>query len=135
MVDGRLDIVGGQQGQDDARLSSVGCLGLRPRPRHWSSEAALPFGRSHIGSATFAQDGRILVVGGEVKTSGGVFHAISDVVAYDPAANTWTALTPLPQIRRSGIALPLSGHRFLYSDGDPGPGATYDGDRIATPTG
>jgi len=59
----------------------------------WTQVASLPAGYSPeaFASATLA-DGRVLIEGGEYNF--GQFVLTSLGAVYDPAANTWTALTP-----------------------------------------
>lgn len=69
-------------------------------PDAWQDVAPLPAAVSHVGASTVVTGGRIVVLGGER----GDGKWISEVIAYDPTANTWTRLTDLPGRRFSGVA-------------------------------
>jgi N-acetylneuraminic acid mutarotase len=73
----------------------------------------MPFGRSHIASATIVVNGRIVTLGGETTFQ----NAVNNVTAYDPGTNTWTDLTGLPASRASGVAGYINGN-FYYTTGD-----------------
>ena len=81
----------------------------------WTSRAAIPTARSEIAAATWAMpDGRILVVGGSVA---GVLPS-SDVFIYDPAADAWSTLPPLPARRKGAVAARI-GPRIVVTTGSP----------------
>jgi hypothetical protein len=60
-------------------------------------------------------NGKIVVEGGE----GPGRVPLRNVEQYDPAANKWTALSPLPAGRSSGIGVSL-GDRLFYTSGYSG---------------
>jgi hypothetical protein len=90
----------------------------------WTALASLPRARSHIAASTFVMNGRIIVVGGE--TAHGV--GIPDVTAYDPVANTWSELSPLPSERQSPVAGVING--TIYSTTGSYTTATYKGSPV-----
>ena len=67
-------------------------------------------------------DDRIIVIGG-MNIQGG---SIRDVTAYDPISNSWTALTPLPTARHSGVA-GSTGNKIFYAGGNGFKTTTYQG--------
>lgn len=131
VFDGRIYTVGGQHGHDGKAVFSGVVQVYDPVTNSWPSVASplppLPLPRSHTASATFVMDGRIVVAGGQYRNANGTIVATSAVHAFDPLGKTWTALTPLPLARQSGVAGPLAQHRWLYTGG-----ATRDG-WLATP--
>src|SRR5207247_6121551 len=90
VLGGMIYSIGGQQGQDDLAIQRADVQVYDPFLDAWSARAPLPLARSHITSATFVRDGKILVLGG-LKQGNVVLNTVS---SYDPAANAWTSLTP-----------------------------------------
>lgn len=90
-------------GSDAARQDAAThwSLALDTPGASWVERAPLPAARNHLGGA--ALDGRVYAVGGQTgQDRASVFRR--DVDAYDPAANAWTTVTPLPDPARSHIA-------------------------------
>ena len=81
----------------------------------------MPKAISHISSATFVLGGRIVVAGGETAHN----RAAADVLAYDPATDTWAALNNLPAARFSGVAAAIGD--LAYFTGGSGQTTTYRG--------
>jgi N-acetylneuraminic acid mutarotase len=108
VVNGKIYAVGGQIGTDDATGNQSSVYAFDPSTNTWTAVASLPKVRSHIGGATFAFDGKIVVAGG--ITAGGSFgQSLNDVTIYDPVTNKWSVMTALPQIRHSISATVVSG--------------------------
>ncbi|MBC8120264.1 MAG: FG-GAP repeat protein [Gemmatimonadaceae bacterium] len=98
---GKIFAVGGQYDVDEDLTSlSIVHVWNPAVPDTWTRVADLPAPRSHISSSTFVMDERIVIAGGEEAHR----ESVRDVSAYDPWSNTWTALTPLPGARYSGVA-------------------------------
>lgn len=72
-----------------------------PKTDGWTSAAPLPRPRS-AGAFTML-NGLIIYAGGECKPGGQPFsaNAFDDVTAYDPKAEAWETLTPLPMGRHA----------------------------------
>ena len=67
----------------------------------WTPRAPIPSARSKIGASTVAlADGRILVVGGSLPD----IVPSDDVFLYDPVADAWSSLPPLPEKRKGAVA-------------------------------
>jgi len=123
-LSGKLYAIGGQRGQDANAVYQNTVHVYNPATNAWTAVESLPRGRSHIGAATFVMNGRIIVAGGEIAHGSG--GTVSDVTAYkpsadpsNPAADSWTSLTPLPAARNSGVAGSIGGQLF-YTTGAPG---------------
>jgi len=81
----------------------------------WIPRAPIPGARSEIAAATTTlADGRILVVGGSLP---GITPS-PNVLVYDPAANAWATLTPLPQPRKGAVARQI-GNLIVVATGSP----------------
>lgn len=113
VLDGKIYAVGGQHGHDAQLTTQNDVHAYDPVTDAWAQRADLPKSLGHISSATFAMDGRVVVLGGE--TANGVYTA--DTYAYDPATNAWTALTPLPSPRHSGVANAIDGVMYYATGG------------------
>jgi N-acetylneuraminic acid mutarotase len=111
-LNGTIYAVGGQQGQDAAAVYRADVDRWDAATASWKSAAPLPSARSHISGATFAMNGRIIVLGGETSYQ----FSTSQALAYDPVADSWTQLTPLPVAIHSGVAGDLSGTLY-YTTG------------------
>lgn len=113
---GKLYAIGGQRGQNRDLVAQTSVHMWNPATDTWTEVKPLPRPRSHIGSATFVMNGRIIVAGGEIMHT----KSVSDVTAYNPLSNSWTELTPLPQPRHSGVAGDINGQIFYATGNDKG---------------
>jgi N-acetylneuraminic acid mutarotase len=112
VLGGKIYYIGGQRGHDHNLATQTDVHVFDPATGGWTKVQGMPRGRGHISASVFVHDNRIFVLGGEV-THG---TPVRDVTAYDPAANTWTAYTPLPLARSSGVAGAI-GNTLYYSTG------------------
>ena len=71
----------------------------------WTTSGAMAKTRLYFSSQVLA-DGRVFVAGGEYGTGGNFMEV------YDPATNTWAAMTKLPATRFSGVGAAIDG--FIY---------------------
>lgn len=118
VLGGKIYAVGGQHRFDGESVMRGTLQVYDPQTDRWQVRAPLPTPRSHITSSTFVLGGRLVVAGGEKGTSvPWQFENTAEVSAYDPATDRWSALTPLPEPRRSGIAGALPAGRWIYSGG------------------
>jgi N-acetylneuraminic acid mutarotase len=112
VLDGKLYAIGGQRGQNHAGTQASVHVWDPAKPNTWTAVASLPRARSHISAATFVMGDQIVVIGG-LSAQG---RDVSDVTAYNPITKTWTALTPLPAARSSGVAGSI-GNQIFYTTG------------------
>jgi N-acetylneuraminic acid mutarotase len=68
----------------------------------WTEVAPLPTPRSHFEQSTLVRDGRLVVLGGRDLPGGR--ESLSDVTEYDPVADRWLALPPMPRSLHSPSA-------------------------------
>jgi N-acetylneuraminic acid mutarotase len=111
-LNGKIYSIGGQVGIDDNGVHADVLVWDPLHPDSWVPKAPLPTGRGHIAGGTFVAEGRIVVMGGINEA----FGTLTDVLAYDPSANSWSASTPLPAARQSGIGGFVDG-KIVYSGG------------------
>lgn len=113
VIDGKIYAIGGQHGHNQSLVTQDSVHVWDPaNPNTWTAVASMPKALSHIAGTTFVMDNQIIVAGGEI----GHGKSMSDVTAYDPVSNSWTALTPLPAARHSGVAGSI-GNQIFYTGG------------------
>jgi N-acetylneuraminic acid mutarotase len=69
----------------------------------WTEVAPLPTSRSHFEQSTLGRNGRLVILGGRDLPGGR--ESISDVTEYDPVADRWLALPPMPRPLHSPSAV------------------------------
>ncbi len=109
VLNGKIYAIGGQTDHDGALTTYADVHTYDPAADAWSAVQSLPKGLSHISNSSFALDGRIIVVGGEVNH----LDAVRDVFAYDPAADEWTSLTDLPTPLQSMVSGAMNGNIYV----------------------
>ncbi|HXE55644.1 MAG TPA: kelch repeat-containing protein, partial [Tepidisphaeraceae bacterium] len=107
---GKIYLIGGQAGSDDARPASDVLAWDPAQPDHWTAVANLPQPRSHAAAVTL--NGRLVVLAG--GTTGDT--PLSSVISYDPATNTWSPMTSLPVARLAPTAAIADG-RLIFVGG------------------
>lgn len=107
--------VAGRHGWDEVRGDDPALDAFDPATGSWQARAPMPLERSEIGSATLVlSDGRLLVVGGSIPGK----LPSADVLVYDPRADVWSALAPLPEPRK-GVAAARVGSKVVVTTGSP----------------
>jgi N-acetylneuraminic acid mutarotase len=94
-VSGKLYYFGGNGLDRTLDSSDTWMLDVANGATSWVSLAAMPNARDHVGFAVIG--GQIYAVGGEHSTDSSTAQA--DLDRYDPVANTWTVLAPMPFAR------------------------------------
>jgi N-acetylneuraminic acid mutarotase len=112
-LNGSIYVIGGQTGQDAALTAHGSLYRYNASNDTWTTLASMSTPRSHISDATFVYQGRIVVLAGQNAYE----SALSSNTAYDPATNSWTALTSLPAARFSGAGKLLANGTIVYSGG------------------
>ena len=115
-VNGKIYVIGGRVAQPFITVASNLDIveEYDPSTDQWGAQKArMPTARSGGGFATY--NGRIYVAGGEVQTPQflGAFRALE---IYDPAANVWATLPPMP-LPRHGVATAFLGNRLHLVSG------------------
>ena len=112
-VNGKLYVIGGW-GEGKARGANYE---YDPATDRWTKKKSMPRPAHHAALA--AANGRIYVIGGFVapeKTQipvGGAWEPIDDVWEYDPPADSWKSLAPLPGKRGSAVAVEVGGKIYV----------------------
>ena len=118
ILSGRIHAIGGRvEGEMELTTHEI----FDPATNTWITGPALPTGRS--GIAVVALDGRAYVFGGETVTasSGKTFN---EAERFDPAANRWERLPPMPTARH-GLGAATVGDAIYVISGGPEPGFAF----------
>ena len=108
-VNGRLYVMGGW---DDGKAGGVN-YEYDPATDKWTKKQSMPRPAHHAALA--AANGKIYVMGGFVPAAdtalplGAAWQPIDNAWQYDPVADTWKSLPPLPTKRGSAVAVEAAG--------------------------
>jgi len=114
VINHKVLAIGGQHGHD-------GCGGGRdvalvhefnPATMEWQRRADLPMPQSHSEPATFAYEGFIYTIGGEVGNG-------TAVLRYDPQADSWQQILQLPEKLIAPAARIVNGELVVAGGGAP----------------
>ncbi|CAM6108965.1 unnamed protein product [Calypogeia fissa] len=115
-MDGKIYILGGLEW--GVCTGDVFVLDVARGRRLWKQCASMKTRRKHFGCSAF--DGKIYVFGGhgEGHNCSGVKSPVAhvDSEVYDPEADAWTAISPMPSWR-SGHKVGIMGKELLVSNG------------------
>lgn len=115
VLDKKIYAIGGQFGHDRCpnfpAIDTVLVHVFDPAKLTWKRLADLPFVQSHNEAGTFAHNGYIYSVGGEVSG-----HR---VMRYDTLANAWTEVETLPQSLLGTVSRVVNGRILVASGGAP----------------
>ena len=94
-----------------------------PATDRWSSRKKMPLPAHHLAAVGF--DGKIYVFGGAAQPqSGGPNQVpVNNAWEYDPAADTWKALAPMPTARMAPVAAESNGKIYVIGGASVHPGA------------
>jgi N-acetylneuraminic acid mutarotase len=112
VIDDQLYIMGGQLSIDADSTYLSSAYRYNPANDSWTQLANLPLAMSHYSPSTVVHDGKIYLLGGEYQ-----FNVEStQVLEYDPVANSYRTLSPLPVARAAAMAGVIDG-KLIYSSG------------------
>jgi N-acetylneuraminic acid mutarotase len=112
---GSFFAVAGRHGWDEVDGHVPTLDAFDPATDTWHSRAPMPLGRSEIGASTLVlADGRLVTIGGSVPGK----KPSDDVLVYDPAADAWSELAPLP-IPLKGVVAARVGDKLIVTTGSP----------------
>ena len=112
-VNGKLYVFGGFGGGKAPGIAYE----YNPATDRWTKKASMPRPAHHPALA--AANGKIYVMGGFVPPSataipvGGAWEPIDNAWEYDPAADSWKPLPPLPGKRGSAVAAEVGGKIYV----------------------
>jgi N-acetylneuraminic acid mutarotase len=112
-LDGRIHAVLGRSGDNFIMTTHEV---YDPATDSWSAGPSVPTGRS--GVAVLAHGGRVYAFGGEVPPIGSATErTFDDAERFDPRANRWERLPPMPTARHGLGAAAVDGSIYLVSGG------------------
>ena len=112
-VGGKLYVIGGW-GEGKARGANYE---YDPATDKWTKKKSMPRPAHHAALAAY--NGKIYVCGGFVPPeqtqipTGGAWQPIDDMWEYDPAADSWKTLAPLPGNRGAAVAVEAGGKIYV----------------------
>jgi hypothetical protein len=112
-VNGKLYVIGGW---DDGKAAGIN-YEYDPATDKWTQKKGMP--RSAHHAAIAAANGKLYVMGGFVPPkdtqipTGGAWEPIADVWEYDPTADSWKSLAPLPTKRGAAVAVEVGGKIYV----------------------
>src|SRR5246127_4670521 len=138
-VNGKMYVVGGW---DDGKARGV-TYEYDPATDKWAKKKSMPRPAHHAALAT--ANGKIYVLGGFVVPKdtqipvGGAWEPINDAWEYDPVADSWKSLAPLPSKRGSALAVEVGGKIYLIGgattmEGSKDPYFTFFGPSLVLTT-
>jgi N-acetylneuraminic acid mutarotase len=120
--------------------SLPGAAGVVPTSPPWTTRSPMPTARANPAAAVL--DGRIYILGGELRTESGT-TILASVDVYDPAADTWTSAASMPAPRTGHTATAHGGRIYVLGGHDASGGGkdnvweydpTSNGWTVRTPT-
>ena len=131
-LNGKMYVIGGW---DDGKAGGVN-YEYNPATDKWTKKQPMPRPAHHAALA--AANGKIYVMGGFVPPKdtaipvGGAWEPIDNAWEYDPAADSWKSLPPLPGKRGSALAAEVGGKIYVIGgattvDGSKDPFFTFFG--------
>ena len=99
-----------------------------PASDHWTKKASMPKPAHHAALAEW--NGKIYAFGGFIpypvpgQAGGGGWQPVDNAWEYDPAADSWKALAPLPTRRGSALANTVDGKIYVIGGATMNPGSS-----------
>src|SRR5215469_7925773 len=122
-LNGKMYVIGGW---DDGKAGGIN-YEYNPTTDKWTKKQPMPRPAHHAALA--AANGKIYVMGGFVPPKdtaipvGGAWEPIDNAWAYDPAADSWKSLPPLPGKRGSAFAAEVGGKIYVIGGATTADGA------------
>jgi len=113
VLNGKIYSIGGEHDHGNAYVQHDFVYAFDPVTNVWTRKADMPTPASHFEAGTFAYDGYIWAIGGQVD-----HKLLSDEVrVYDPQADRWSVATRFPEKRKGGTTAIWQGKAY-YISGD-----------------
>jgi Common central domain of tyrosinase/Kelch motif len=112
-VNGKMYVIGGW---DDGKAAGIN-YEYNPATDKWTQKKGMPRAAHHAAIA--AANGKLYVIGGFVPPTdtqiptGGAWEPINETWEYDPAADSWRSLAPLPTKRGAAVAVEVGGKIYV----------------------
>src|SRR5580765_7369925 len=112
-VNGKMYVIGGW---DEGKAAGIN-YEYDPATDKWTQKKGMPRSAHHAAIAT--ANGKLYVIGGFVPPkdtqipTGGAWEPIAETWEYDPAADSWKSLAPLPTKRGAAVAVEVGGKIYV----------------------
>ncbi len=112
-VNGKMYVMGGW---DEGKAAGLN-YEYDPATDKWTQKKGMPRSAHHAAIAT--ANGKLYVIGGFVPPkdtqipTGGAWEPIADTWEYDPAADSWKSLAPVPTKRGAAVAVEVAGNIYV----------------------
>jgi N-acetylneuraminic acid mutarotase len=112
-LNGKMYVIGGW---DEGKAAGLNYQ-YDPATDKWTEKKGMPQLAHHAALA--AANGKIYVIGGFVPPkdtqipTGGAWEPIADTWEYDPAADSWKSLAPVPTKRGAAVAVEVAGKIYV----------------------
>ena len=112
-LNGKMYVIGGW---DEGKAAGLN-YEYDPATDKWTEKKGMPRLAHHAALA--AANGKIYVIGGFVPPkdtqipTGGAWEPIADTWEYDPAADSWKSLAPVPTKRGAAVAVEVAGKIYV----------------------
>jgi N-acetylneuraminic acid mutarotase len=112
-VNGKMYVMGGW---DEGKAAGLN-YEYDPATDKWTQKRGMPRSAHHAAIAT--ANGKLYVIGGFVPPkdtqipTGGAWEPIADTWEYDPAADSWKSLAPVPTKRGAAVAVEVAGKIYV----------------------
>jgi tyrosinase-like protein/Kelch motif protein/kelch motif-containing protein len=112
-LNGKMYVMGGW---DDGKAAGIN-YEYDSATDKWTQKKGMPRAAHHAAIAT--ANGKLYVIGGFVPPkdtqipTGGAWEPIADVWEYDPAADSWKSLGPMPTKRGAAVAVEVGGKIYV----------------------
>src|ERR1700675_4081325 len=112
-LNGKMYVMGGWADGNAAGVNYE----YNPATDKWTKKTPMPRPAHHAALA--AANGKIYVIGGFVPPkdtqipTGGAWEPIADTWEYDPAADSWKSLAPVPTKRGAAVAVEVAGKIYV----------------------
>ncbi|PYT63277.1 MAG: hypothetical protein DMG42_36565, partial [Acidobacteria bacterium] len=112
-LNGKMYVIGGW---DEGKAAGIN-YEYDPATDKWTQKKGMPRAAHHAAIAT--ANGKLYVIGGFVPPkdtqipTGGAWEPIADVWEYDPAADSWKSLGPMPTKRGAAVAVEVGGKIYV----------------------
>jgi hypothetical protein len=136
LPDGRVLVTGGDRGFDAIPRALASAELYDPATGTWTATGSMLQGR-YRHTATLLPDGKVLVAGGNVDSSGslGVRCCLASAELYDPSTGTWTATGSMIDARVAHTATLLLDGTVLVAGGASNAGNVGSAEVYDTSTG
>jgi len=98
-----------------------------PATNTWTKKKQMPLPAHHVMAAGYRGKIYLFGGGGRTRPGGPLWVPLDNSWEYDPAADSWKALAPMPTPRGGGVAAVVEGKIYVMGGASVHPGAKLEG--------